>query len=161
MATEFQWLQLKFSKHEGKTLPQVALSDPDWFFWAVNNRIFREPLSEQADEIAAKATRIKVPKTDPENWRIKYQFSYDDKFQSFSIISAPDADLPHSHAIIGPCLDLSLPRRAKPYDKLGNRYLLEKFREYFFEGKNLTKERCETFFLDDRNFSFSESVTLV
>jgi hypothetical protein len=36
MATEFQWLQLRFGKHEGKTLPQIVLSDPDYFFWAVS-----------------------------------------------------------------------------------------------------------------------------
>ena len=161
MVTQFEWLELRFGKYQGKTLPQVALSDPDWFFWAVGDRIFRDPLSEQADEIAAKATSIKIPEPDPENWRIKYQFTYDDEFQSFSIIPAKDADLPHSHAMIGNCLDLSVPRRFKRYDKLGYRYLLAKFRQYFFEGENLTKERCENFFLNDRNFALSESLVVI
>ena len=154
MATQFEWLKLDFGKHEGKTLPQVALSDPDYFFWAVSHRIFRDPLTEQADEIAAKATRIKIPKPDPEHWRIKYQFSYDDKFQNFSIIPAKDADLHSSHAIIGPCLDLSVPRSFKRYDKFGYSHLLKKFREVFFEGANLTKERCENFFFIDANFEY-------
>ena len=35
------WSLLKFGKHKGKTLPRVVLSDPDWFFWAINRNGFR------------------------------------------------------------------------------------------------------------------------
>jgi hypothetical protein len=92
MATQFEWLQLEKGKYPGKTLPQIVLSDPDYFFWALNIKdFFSGPLAEQAKEIAAKATRMKIPKPDPENWRIRYQFHYNGTFISFSIIPAENS----------------------------------------------------------------------
>jgi hypothetical protein len=29
------WTIVDFSKHKGKSLPQIILHDPDWFFWAM------------------------------------------------------------------------------------------------------------------------------
>jgi hypothetical protein len=34
------WTTIDFGKHSEKTLPQVILSDPDWFFWATHNKVF-------------------------------------------------------------------------------------------------------------------------
>jgi hypothetical protein len=27
------WTTVPFGKHQGKTLPQIVIDDPDWFFW--------------------------------------------------------------------------------------------------------------------------------
>jgi hypothetical protein len=152
MVTQFTWSTLQFGKHKGKTLPEVVLNDPDWFFWAVGHSIFRDQIAEQAQDIARKATHIKIPKPDPDNWRIKYQFTYDDKFMDLTIIPAKTADIGPSHAMIGTYLDLSLIRRLQTYDKFGYRILLAQFRDYFLGGSNLTKERCEQFFYNEANF---------
>src|ERR1700730_10435540 len=152
MVTQFTWSTLQFGKHKGKTLPQVVLNDPDWFFWGVGHSIFRDQIAEEAQDIARKATQIKIPKPDPDNWRIKYQFTYDDKFMDLTIIPAKAADIGTSHAMIGTHLDLSLIRGLQTYDKFGYRILLAKFREYFLSGSKLTKERCQHFFYDERNF---------
>lgn len=81
------WSTVPFGKYQGKTLPQVILHDPDYFYWCVGNRIFESPaLKEQAAEIADKASRIKSPKPDPENWRIKYLLHSDGKFLDFYIV---------------------------------------------------------------------------
>ena len=34
------WSIIKFGKHKGKSLPEVILHDPDWFFWAVEAHYF-------------------------------------------------------------------------------------------------------------------------
>ena len=33
------WTTLNFSRHVGKTLPQILFSDPDWFFWAMDKQL--------------------------------------------------------------------------------------------------------------------------
>ena len=152
MITYFTWTTLKFGKHKGKTLPQVVLSDPDWFFWGVGRSIFRDQIAEKAQDIARKATHIKIPKPDPDNWRIKYQFTYDDKFVDLTIIPASTVHIDSSHAMIGTHLDLSLIHRIQKYDKFGYRILLGQFRGYFLSASNLTKEICENFFYNEGNF---------
>lgn len=54
MNDNFIWSELTFGKHQGKTLPKVVLSDPDWFFWALRKKLFRPPLAAEAEDIAYK-----------------------------------------------------------------------------------------------------------
>ena len=152
MVTYLTWTTLKFGKHEGKTLPQAMFSDPDWVFWAHDCRIFREPQDAEAEEVAYRARNIKIPKIDWKNWRIEYEFSLDHKFVNFSIIEAKNAVYEHPYTKISTHLDLSLPRNLKHYDKLGGKLMLSKFKYYYFIGSKLTKEKCENFFYDSRNF---------
>ena len=152
MVTYLTWSQLKFGKHEGKTLPQIMLSDPDWVFWAHDHRIFREPQDAEAEEVAYRARNIKIPKIVPENWRIEYEFSLDHKFVNFSIVDAKTATSIAPYNKISTHLDLSLPREMKTYDKLGSKLMLANFRNYYFDGSNLTKEKCENFFYRSKNF---------
>jgi len=132
----------------GSFCPQIMLSDPDYFYWGLGKGAFRGRLDEEAAEIGRKSCSIKIPKSDPENWRIEYQFTYDDKFAGFSIIDEKSAESAPGNSKIAAHLDLSLPRRLKKYDKFGNELMLGDFRDYYFDGGKLTKE----FFLDDGNF---------
>jgi len=152
MATLMTWTPLRFGKHEGKTLPQIVLSDADYFYWGLGKGLFRGRQDEEAAEIAAKSCCIKIPKPVPKNWRIQYQFTYDDKYAGFSIIDEKSAAHSPENSKISTHLDLSLPRRMKKYDKFGNELMLGDFRDYYFDGASLTKDRAERFFYDDRNF---------
>lgn len=152
MATYTNWTSLKFGKYEGKSLPEIVLRDPDWFYWAVGNRIFRGALDEEAAEVAYKARNILPPKPQPENWRIEYYFALNDELAGFRIVEANYPDDNPLQTEISTHLDLSYPRSLRPYDKLGNESLLECFRHCYFGDCELTKERCERFFRDDRNF---------
>jgi hypothetical protein len=33
---------LNFGKHKGKSLPEILLHDPDWFFWAMENHVLKK-----------------------------------------------------------------------------------------------------------------------
>ena len=44
-----QNLKVDFGKHKGKTLPQILCSDPDWFFWAMENNVFRNKGALQSE----------------------------------------------------------------------------------------------------------------
>ena len=53
-----------------------------------------------------------------------------------------------------PHLDLAWSLRGKKYNKRAGRILIRDFRlNYFGKHKRLTKQRCEEFFSNDRNFS--------
>ena len=83
------WKKLKFGKHEGKTLPQVILSDPDWFFWAIEKNTFDSwGLRDEANDIRQKAIQIKIPKPNPENWEIEYFMTLNREFERFAIVRA-------------------------------------------------------------------------
>jgi len=57
------WPNLSFGKHIGKSLPQIVLSDPDWFFWAVEENIFREVrMQREAKDVSDRAlSRTALP----------------------------------------------------------------------------------------------------
>ncbi len=152
MINNSTWTSLRFGKHEGNTLPWIILKDPDWFYWAFGKNLFRGRPDEEAAEIGRKPCSIKIPKSDPENWRIEYQFTYDDKFAGFSIIDEKSAAHSPKNSEISTHLDLSLPRRLKKYDKFGNELMLGDFHNHYFDGASLTKDKAERFFYDDRNF---------
>jgi hypothetical protein len=83
-----KWTTLNFGKHAGLSLPQIILADADWFFWAYNRDVFWGRLAVEAEELAARATAIKIPKRDPENWEIEYRFEDDGRFMEFGFVKA-------------------------------------------------------------------------
>jgi hypothetical protein len=60
---------LKFGRYKGQSLEQVLFRDPDYFFYVYGMGWLAtyEPL---ATELAKRARHIKIPKPDPENWRV-------------------------------------------------------------------------------------------
>ena len=64
---------LNFGKHEGKSLPEVLLHEPDWFFWAIENHVLeKHGFAAEASDLNFKARNIKIPKPDTEHWRVNY-----------------------------------------------------------------------------------------
>ena len=149
-----RWVTLDFGKHAGKTLPQIILSDADWFFWALNKGVFKGRLASEAAKVEQRARAIKIPKRHPKRWQVEY--SYDDTggFCGFQFVKV-DMPWPYGFRSIRrlPYLDLSYVRRGKEYDKRGCRNLLRDFRYHYFGGNTrLTKRRCQQFFSNKKNF---------
>jgi hypothetical protein len=149
-----RWTTLNFGRHAGKTLPEIILADADWFFWAFNKDVFKGRLANEAAELVERARAIKIPKPDPENWQVEY--SYDDTggFSGFRFVKG---DIPWHCGFRSirwlPYLDFSYVRRGKAYDKRGCRILLRDFRYYYFGNHTrLTKQRCQEFFSNTKNF---------
>jgi hypothetical protein len=154
-----KWTTLNFGKYAGLSLPQIILADADWFFWALNKGAFWGKPGEEADELAAKARAIKIPKPDPENWLVEYCFEDNGRFVELGFVKA-DEPFYGGRIYRLPYLDLSFIRRSRTYDKRGCRRLLRDFRRlYFGEGVRLTKQRCEKFFSKRRNFLRSTKAT--
>jgi hypothetical protein len=145
-----RWTTLNFGTHKGKSLPQIIISDPDWFFWAVANGAFTGTLVAEADDLVEKATAIKIPKRHSKRWRVEYRYEDSGSFLGFEFVKA-NSHCGH-HLTRLPHLDLSCVRRGKAYDKKGGRNLLRDFRRFCLCKKSATKRRCEKFFSNSKNF---------
>ncbi len=147
------WSILNFGKHKDKSLPEVILHDPDWFFWAEKNHVLdRGILIEEATLLDYRARNIRIPRANPEDWCVQY-IARDGKFADFQIVEV-STPWDSWEAWRGDRLDLSLPTQLTRYDKLGCRLLLKRFKHYFFGNQQirLTKKRCEGFFENQDNF---------
>ena len=58
------WSTLEIGKHAGRSLPQILFSDPDYFFWAVEKKIFQGRLATEAAELGGSAS-YQNPQTRP------------------------------------------------------------------------------------------------
>ena len=145
------WTKLPFGRYKGLTLPQVLLTDPDWFFW-MEPKLYGD-LGDEAAELGRKARRIEICKPDPENWEIEYQYRDDNRFRRFYILPAATEDTHIGQGCIrSEWLNLSCSRR-RHYDKGGGKNLIRDFKRYYFtEDRYLTKALCEQFFEDEANF---------
>ena len=56
-----RWSAVPFGKYQGKTLPEIIVRDPDWFFWVVPKLYGK--LADEAQDLARKARTIKIPKS--------------------------------------------------------------------------------------------------
>jgi hypothetical protein len=76
------WSTMPFGKYAGQTLPEIILTDPDWFFYMLPKLYGR--LGEEAKNLARKARGIKIPKPRPGKWRVEYRHDCDQIFCGFA-----------------------------------------------------------------------------
>ena len=151
------WSTLKFGKHAGKTLPQIVFADPDWFFWAIETNVFKEPLKSEAETINIRARSIRIPNNAAGNLQVEYTVHPPTgKFANMEIV--PVSRPTHqgsSPAFRMDVIDFSVPRRIASYDKLGCRTLVSSAKYVLFGSTStrMTKERCDSFFDDSANFA--------
>jgi hypothetical protein len=151
------WEILHFGRYTGNTLPQIVLHDPDYFFWGIEEQIFKGKYTDQAAEIDYKARRISIPKTAPDGSHIVYFIDRRGYFSHFEITQSENVyEGPH---FIAEQLDLSIIRRFKHYDKTGNKLMLRGLKYYYFGSADvrLSKRKCEEFFDNDNNFCIVSS----
>jgi hypothetical protein len=140
------WSAVPFGEYKGKTFPEIVLSDPDWFFWAVPKLYGK--LAEEAQDIARKARAIRIPNPHRKRLQVEYQYELSNRFCGFGFVEPSSARYSRWSTRL-PHLDLALPLRRKKYDKRASRIVIRDFRRYFLgEHKRLTKK----FFSNDRNF---------
>jgi len=151
------WSILPFGKHKGKTLPQIVFTDPDWFFWAMEENVFKGPLKREAERIDARARAIRIPNNSAGNLEAEYLVHPPTgKFGNMEIVPARrPLHEGSSPAFRKDVIDLSVPRNIASYDKLGCRTLVSSAKSVLFGSTStrMTKERCEAFFDNPVNFT--------
>jgi hypothetical protein len=146
------WTKLDFGKHKGKSLPQVLLQDPDWFFWAVENRVFSGQLALEAKDLQQKATHIRIPDLPDDQIAGNY---VDSTGKLAGVFIDPLSGSAENCALRSRNIDLSVPRRFAEYDKTGGKIIVRAVKSYCLGGtqRRMTARRCEEFFSDDSNFN--------
>jgi len=143
------WTVVPFGKYEGKTLPEIIVRDLDWFFWMAPK--FYGRLAKEAQDLKRKVRAIKIPNRRRKKLEVEYRYEMDGAFCGFAFVDATSWRYSR-WSIRLPYLDLSRALRRK-YDKRAGRIVISDFRNHYFgRHKRLTKERCEEFFSNDRNF---------
>jgi hypothetical protein len=120
------WTTVPFGKYKDKSLPQIFLLDPDWFFYMLPK--FYGRLADEAQDLARKARAIKIPGFDADKKLVEYwcEEGYPPGSSGFGFV---DANSPcyNRWATRQHYLDLSIVCRASPYDKQGCRRLIQRF----------------------------------
>ena len=152
------WTVLGFGKHAGKSLPQIVLKDPNWFFWAWKEGVFdSQGLKAEATLIHRKAKRIRLNRRDGHLFQVEYLVDRGaGRLQAVRIVRVVPGlldRLPTGRCT--PYYDLSVPSQSTKYDKLAGMMIVAKFRKRVCGGAGLpmTRERCEAFFDDESNFA--------
>jgi hypothetical protein len=156
------WSPTDFGKFygQGKTLPQIALSDPDWFFHMYEHDAFLGGLAGEAEEVAKKASQIRIPGKSPRDFKVQYYLSeYTGRFWYIEIAPADEPDPIERPFERLDFLDLSLPRRLQQHDKRGGRRIIKQLKIYVFDnaGMRFTKAASERFFNEASNFGYRDS----
>ncbi len=140
------WTPVNFGAYEGDTLPQIVLDDPHWFCRALEEKNFHGDLEKEADEIRAKATRVKIHGSRKiKTWRVHY---YEGFPPSVSVINLTHYGcVSEWRGYMRTHFDLSAFR-----SKRGADIILKALKENVFGDVVLTKERCEEFFNLDQLF---------
>lgn len=156
------WSILEFGKHKGKTLPQILFTDPDWFFWSVEDGVFKDKgmLYNEAVDIFNKAKNIIIPQVKGNEkliveWVIHKATG---KLSSMDFVHASKPIHVGSCHIYTPLIDLSIPRKIAQYDKFGYRIMLKALKLFLFNNasERMTKAKCEDFFDTEANFDLSQ-----
>lgn len=152
------WTELNFGKHKGKTLPQIMFNDPDWFYWAYEQKVFQKKgdLQFEADDIYKKSISIKIPQTGEYKLVAEYAIHpLSNNTVGFELV--PESRPSHQgstkvfrHSII----NMKIPRNIEGYDKLGYKIFLNDLKFCLFKNKSfkMTRNRCEDFFNNPDNF---------
>ncbi|MCR9072666.1 MAG: hypothetical protein NXI18_13190 [Alphaproteobacteria bacterium] len=149
------WTEVNFGKWagKGKTLPQILVADPDWFFWAIDQKVFKGALAGEAATLARRASAIKLPSGLAATHCVQHWMTPDGKYSHFELIDKDQgAHFGSSSEVRQATLNLKYPRTIAQYDKLGCRHMINGLKSYWFDGKAFTKSRVETFFDDHSNF---------
>ena len=152
------WTSLSFGRYAGMSLPQIVMTDCDYFFWGYSAGAFDNPatLLTQADEVYRKARAIRIPQTGTE--LLVAEYAVHPAIGKFSGVAVVPASRPKHEGITAtfrlPVFDLSVPRGISAYDKSGGKQLVKALKFYVFGDPDcrLTKQLCEEFFEIDANF---------
>ena len=148
------WVVYDYGKWKGKgySLPQIVLTDPDWFFHCVAHGKIAQPHIAGAKQLAARATAIKLPASRIADHCISHWIGADGKYAGFTIVlKGLPSHLGGSKQILRDNLDLSFPTRWANYDKLGCSLMLGEFKLQWLGRRRVSQDICERFFNNSAN----------
>jgi len=154
-----KWTSLNFGKYAGKTLPQVLLSDPDYFFWAMENNAFyrKGTIENEALLLNERACAVKIPDNKASKLQVEH-IIHPANF-TYARFDIEPTDKPvhggGSPAFRSKYVDFSFPRTLKGYDKSGYKLFIKSFKRHILKNEKikLTRKVSEGFFSEPNNFA--------
>jgi len=157
------WRVIDFGKHAGKTLTEILMEDPAWFYWGIDNNVFRHNTGflAEASELSIKGRFIKLPQSIYEDVYIEFIFNAKNSYKYKSLRLVPsiqpeDLSIPK---IRNRHIDLSIFYNMK-ISIDSKRHLLKDIKKYLF-GRNFkkSKNKYDQFFNNDDNFCLPDHFT--
>jgi len=151
------WTVLNFGKYEGKTLPQILFTDPDWFFWALEEGVLEQHgYKAEAEKLNKQAKNIRIP--DDANGEREAEYIVHPSTKNFTDVDLVPKGQKYTQGAGGTIrkkvIDLSVPRSVQNYDKMGGRLMIKAIKPVLFPGvRRLTKAIVEAFFDNKSNFA--------
>lgn len=154
---EMTWTPVAFGKYRGKTLPQIAFSDPDYLYWAMKEGVFSsKQIAAEAKDVARKAQRIAVPDHYNAGKKVRYYIDRTrGKLGNVEVIDAGRGPHSGSSSVVDKeFFDLFSASKISSYDKTGGRFVVNSIKYHVFGNSKarLTKSKVEAFFEDSANF---------
>ena len=121
-------------------------------FSGSGKKLSKGALAMEAEHLARKACRIRIPREPAEAFMVEYRFEPEGQFAYFGVVRRDRERYPESHIIHRAAhLDFSYLRDRKQYDKRVCVRFLRCFRNLFFgnESAHMTTSRCRGFFNGD------------
>lgn len=152
---EFAWCMAGRGKYRLRTMPDVILEDPAYFYWARWSEEFADNALRQAQLVAARACHILPPKSAGKG---RFHFEFDQKgcLRGISIgRKAPSSG--GATVVRRKHLNLTIVRQLEENgDSRGIRLLRGFVMETYFNGtQKLNPRRAEVFFENDEHFSLT------
>ena len=138
-------------KYEKKSIAQIVFTDPDWFFRSLEQQFYSGDEALVAEEVGRRARRIRIQG----DYVADYVADVAGRLDRLELV--PAELLPSGLRL--PWIDLSVARRFRVNDKLGNEFLVHDVKEHLFGSRSyrMTRKRCRDFFTDDTNFNLGGS----
>ena len=156
------WLDLRFTKYKGRSLPQIIFLDPNLFFWSCEQKIFKANINEmlvyQADSLFKKATHIKPPFIGEGKPVVEYFLNPARwKFSHIRVVrESKFSELGDAPLLTRTVIDWSIPRNLNYYDRAGTESIVRQTKVLFFGVDfHMSRARAEDFFDKDRNFDMT------
>jgi len=148
------WSRLSFGIHKGKTLPEVMFKDPDWFFWAYENKKLNiEMMMNEAEELFRKARAIRLPGKYANSMQVAYLRDITTgKFAGMQLVVK--GSYVNAFSSCSDVIDLSFPRSLKSYDKQAYKSVISMLKQIFWGNSRcrINRLKAEEFFNNNANF---------
>jgi len=160
---EFSIIDFGIYNNKQLTLAQIIFIDPDWFFYNLNSSGFKNKkrIREEALFLAKRAKNIRIPKDNPNKWRVEYRMR-DGEFQSLAIVEVNQLRKPSHIALYDTMkIDMEFPQKQKQKNTRWSKSFGKKTCRVLF-GKNtiVTNQLCSTFFNNADNFILHEALEI-
>lgn len=152
------WSELNFGKYkgQGKTWPEIALSQPGYLFH-MRDKHGRHLIKPELEFVAYRASRIRIPIENPELWEIRHFLTDEGWYSRFEVVRKK-AGKASTAAETSNVIDLSAVSRLALTDRYRGEKLMTSLKRVFGKAAAYTYSRaeCELFFECDQNFVLEE-----